>query len=349
MKRIVTVLLIICFAFALVSLSPSSSADSICFIAVNDTLLELSSTPYFSGGVTYVPYHVFTDYGIKMYFSYFSDTSSAMLYTSSRQLFFDMKSDTAYDDSGKTYQAKAVLRNGTVYLPAAFVCDFFGGMACSYVSGSGWGDLVRIKDANAFLDNKQFIQAASTLMQMRMEAYSGGQEVQPSPYVTENIPNTQPSGNAVLYLGFTGLPTEGLLSALSRCGAGACFFLTSEEILSAPDTVRRLECEGYSIGILLSDDMDEDYSTASSLIYDAAQVKVILVTSVSDPNAAEEYADRSSLAYWRYASVSPERLDSGAPESSILLNSGDYTYTSAVELFRHALGEFTILAPSEVT
>lgn len=300
-----TVILTLCACLLFCCLAGSGAADggSVCFIAVNDRLLEINSMPYFSGGVTYVPYWVFTDYDFKIYYSYFAETSIAMLYNSDSQLFFDMKNNTAFDDRDNTYDYRALMRNGSVYLPATLVCNFFGGMACSYISGGKYGDVLRIKDGSFVLTDSQFMLAADLPMQTRYEAYMAAQkpdEPAPSPSPASPEQNHIHSG-AALYLSFTGLPDTGILSALRRENAEACFFVTAEQVRSDPELVRRLDGEGFRLGVLCPTGSIDEYEETAALIFEAAHVKTLLVTALGESAAAcAQAAEENGLIFWSY-------------------------------------------------
>lgn len=296
-RKIIALALCLCLLLACFPASPALAGGGVCFIAVNEQLLELSSTPYFSGGVTYLPYWVFTGYGFSIYYSYFSDTSTAMLYNSTKQLFFDLAGGSTYDGDGKTYTASAVMRNGTVYVPANFLCSFFGGMSCTYISGGSYGDIVRLKTSGNTFTDDQFLRAASALMKSRYEAYSGSGDTD-APTVPGSVVSHE---GTVDQLSFIGLPTSKILSALKRYGMSACFFLTAEDVLDNPELVRRSVGEGHSLGVLCTGDVMSDYEETSSLIFEAAQVKTILITALgAKSEEAMLAAGDNDLVYWSY-------------------------------------------------
>ena len=98
-KRLFILLLCLCL---LTAAMPVFAASDVCFIAVNDSLLDLGSVPYVYGGVVYLPYWVFSDYDFGIYFNYFSDGSTAAVYNESKQLYFELGTEKTYDNSGKT-------------------------------------------------------------------------------------------------------------------------------------------------------------------------------------------------------------------------------------------------------
>ena len=330
-------------------LASQAGADSVCFISVNEQLLDAYTNPYFSGGVTYVPYTVFTDYSIKMYYSYLSDSSTVMLYTAERQLFFDMSKDKAYGDDDKTYDAKAIVRGGVVYLPASFVCSYFGNMSCTYIVGYGYGDIVRIKDINHSLPDDNFLMAASDLLRERYKTYTASQ-VTPTP---SRQPETSPEPGSVdgaaAYLNFRGLPGEMLLSALRSYSVSACFFLSAEDVRNAPDLVRRLDGEGHTLGVYCGEDTIHDYETTAALLYEAARIKTLLITTDADHSeTARDLADAFSLVYVNYSSVSDELIDDSDGSISLLLESSEHNYGTLSQLLRRMRERsFDIRAPRE--
>ena len=330
-------------------LSAHAGADSVCFISVNEQLLDAYTNPYFSGGVTYVPYTVFTDYSFKMYYSYLSDSSTVMLYTAERQLFFDMSNDKAYGDDDKTYDAKAIVRGGVVYLPASFVCSYFGNMSCTYIVGYGYGDIVRIKDANHSLPDENFLMAASDLLHERYKTYTASQ-VTPTPSrQPESSPEPDSVDGAAAYLNFRGLPGEMLLSALRSHDVNACFFLTEEDVRKDPDLVRQLDGEGHTLGVYCGEDIMRDYEATAALLYEAAHVKTLLITT--DPlnrDTAQDLANVFSLVYVNYSDVSDELIDDSEGFISLLLESSEHNYGSLSQLLRRMKGRsFDIRAPRE--
>lgn len=294
-------ILVLCILLCAMPPAPVAAQSDVCFIAVNDNLLELNSVPYFYGGVTYLPYWVFSDYGFELYFSYLSDVSIAILYNSDKQLFFELSSGNTYDQDNNTYQSKAVMRNGSVYFPAKLVCSFFGNMTCTFIGGNDYGDIVRLRDSRAVLTDAQFVRAASTLMQQRYEATKASSHL---PTHTESIPQESeamiPRDGLAGYLSFIGLPSDTVLSSLERFGASACFFLHADDIRSSPDTVRRLACEGHSLGVLCTDGSISEYEETAALLYETAHVRTLLVTSLGAEEATRQMAEESSLVFWSF-------------------------------------------------
>ncbi|MGN1001570.1 MAG: polysaccharide deacetylase family protein [Oscillospiraceae bacterium] len=279
--------LALCLCLLLLALPPvESAADSPSFISVNDLLpSELVGTLYSYGGALYVPYTVFTGYGLGIYYSYFSESSTAYLYTLDKQLFFSLGDGKTFDGDDYYYSASAILRNGVVYLPVSFMCSYFG-LSYSYITGSVYGNVLRIKNGTQVLTDAEFVRAARNVMQSHYDAWNAAQPpaVSPSPAPTPTrtpAPEAPDRERPDVSLNFVGLPSAGLLDTLDAYGVKGCFFLTGEELRADPDTVRRIAGEGHSLGLLCQENVREEYAAFSALLFEAAQIRTVLVTADS--------------------------------------------------------------------
>ena len=354
-KRWVAFALCLCLLAGALTLSQAEAAGGVCFISVDDDLLELTYQPYFYGGVTYLPYWIFTNYGFDIYYTYFSSASTAVLYNSDIHIFFDLVNGTTYDSNDNFFDARAVMYGGTVYLPAVFMCNCFGGLSCTYISGGDYGDVVRVKGSSAILDDDSFIRASSSLMRSRYMAYfypPTPPPPTPTPTPTPS-PSPTPRTGVTCVLSFVGLPGSSVLTSLRYYRADACFFLTPEDIESDPALVRRLSGEGYGIGVLCGNDTPADYEKASALLYVCARVRTVLVTALGDDAAAcAEAAADSGLVYWSYDAdgiSTPENtvtyaqlkgtLDEYGSDFSLFLSCGEETDGFINPLLRYLSSE----------
>ena len=167
-KRIFSLVLCICVLLSAGALYAGATTD-VCFISVNDTLLELNSMPYFKNGVTYIPYWVFSNFGIG--YTYFNEGSTAMVYQGKKVMFFNLVSGETYDINDTEYSAQAVFRGGIVYLPVQFMQDYFQSFSYTYIQGTKYGNIARLKDSSVVLSDSDFLKAASSLMRSRYNAY----------------------------------------------------------------------------------------------------------------------------------------------------------------------------------
>lgn len=278
LRRAVAIILILVLVF---SLSAAAEADNeVCFLALNETVLDLSTAPYFYGSA-FVPYTVFGSF--RIYSSYFSSSNTVSLYRSDKQLYFNLNTGQAFDGEDNYYAISTVKKNGQVYVSVPFVCSFFG-LNWSYIKGIGYGDILRITDNDSYLSDSDFIYAAANIMQPRYESYISSLT---PPSVSPAVPTTTPptpdshAGTSV-YLSFEGLPSSALLDTLERYSTHAAFYLSPEDIAANPDIVRRLYGSGHSIGIYCGADAASDYAAGSALLLDAAQVRTVMVSASGD-------------------------------------------------------------------
>ncbi|MGI5985615.1 MAG: polysaccharide deacetylase family protein [Clostridiales bacterium] len=317
--------------FIIVSISASVSADNsgICFTAVNDKLCELGFMTVYVGGTAYVPGSVFSTYAV--YLHYFEATSTAMLYNSNRQIFFDLITGNSDDSNGTYYSVSAIFKNGQVYVPVVWVCDYFG-LSCSFINGTGYGDIVRIKNGGEVLTDPQFLDAAASLMRSRYNEYFGtaaAVPVSPAPTVlpqpTEESPTDQPN----VSICFIGLPSTKILDSLDNYSVNVCFFVTAKEAEDSPDIIRRIYGSGHSIGVYCTSAPESEYSAAAEAIFTAAQIRPILVTSPeSISNKCTEYANENGFDYYKQGTLFPNNVKYASSVTSKIEASKGYVSLS---------------------
>ncbi|MBR1659033.1 MAG: hypothetical protein IJ705_01785 [Oscillospiraceae bacterium] len=216
MKR--TAALLLCAALLLALVPAGSAADAeddrLGFVAINDIMPpELVDCQMFYGGVYYVPYYVFTDYGLGLSYSYFASAATAYFSTTEKQLFFDLNSGATYDGNDTHYAVSAISRGGTVYVPVGLVCRIFGGMTYSIIAGNEYGNILRLKTDAVVLSDAEFLRAARSLMRSYYQSYQSGEGGGPVPDATPE-PISHEGDRALL--GFVGLPGDELLKTLAR-------------------------------------------------------------------------------------------------------------------------------------
>lgn len=256
------------------------AASDVCFISLNDKLLELSSQALTIDSTVYVPGNIL-DY-FKIYYSYHAEAAIATLYTSNKQVYFDLNSGNTYNSKEEYYSGSAVMSGGRVYVPLALVCTLFD-LSWSYINGEGYGDVCRIKDGSEWLTDAQFFDAASTsAMKSRYEAYhNGGSSGGDDPGGPGTTPTPDGSEGALVYLSFQGLPSDKLLDLLHKREVATCFFLTADDVNADPDRVRRIVGEGHSLGVLCISDPASEYEQTSALMFEACNVATVLIASSS--------------------------------------------------------------------
>ena len=182
MRRRGRILPLLLTAALFLGLTVPTSAASLYFTAINDSIPPLTSDtmPFWSGGTIYVPYTVFdakqngVNVSLGLYANYNQNAGTVTLFNLRQVLVFDFNSRNCRDDmTGTVYAYRAIMRSGRPYLPLNMVCSFFG-MEYSYnqLPSISQGYLVRIKSADAVLDDALFIERARDLLQNRLREYT---------------------------------------------------------------------------------------------------------------------------------------------------------------------------------
>lgn len=290
-KRIFILILCVILLTSLLSLS-SSASGGVNFVAVNDILpRELVNCYTVYGGTLYVPCWIFNAYSLGIYYSYIETNNTAHLYQGNSQLFFEVDTGLTYDGNDNFYSLPGIIRNGTIYVPLSYVSAFFGTFYFSQVS-TPYGSLLRLKDSRVVLSDSEFVQAADPQLRQYYKDFKPAETPSPTPSTVPDHEGTE------LMLSFVGLPGEAYFELLSNYGVKACFFLSAEDVLASPDTVRRIDSCGHSIGVLCGENPKADYERCSRLIFEAARVRSILVNAPEEyAEACEAFAEENGLAY----------------------------------------------------
>lgn len=249
MKKAACVLLAALFVLG-VMLTPSASAveiggQTVIFTIVNSTLAPLRSDtmPFFSSGLLYVPYTVFTDYFGIVSISNTRD-NLFLLSDENNTLFFNTSGGGCYDRAGKTYNYSIVYRGGLLFVPVTFVSSAFG-LVSTYSAPSS---VVRIRNGSSSYTDAFVIAALSANMAIALKALEASAPVQ-TPDEPEE-PQFVPFDLYLLFTDIGGEGTEDVLGTLSRFGLHAAFFATEREILENEALIRRIYVEGHTIGLI---------------------------------------------------------------------------------------------------
>lgn len=265
-KRRILALLVTLMLFA--GMTIPASAANLYFTAINDSVSPLTSStmPVWSGGTLYVPYTVFDanlngiGVSLGMYTTYSRETGTVTLFNLRQMLVFDLNDGTCRDEmTGTVYASRAIMRNGRPYLALGLVCTFFE-LEYSYVQlpNIPQSYLVRIKSAEAVMDDAGFVEAARNLFNNRLREYtqSLGSAETTNPETPPTVPSRPDGGEstgAAVYLAFrceSAAGLSGILDALDREGQYAAFFLPAGLLEEEGDLVRRILGRGHSLGIL---------------------------------------------------------------------------------------------------
>ena len=289
-----------------------AAAANLYFTGINDSVAPLtsSSMPYWSGGTLYVPYTVFdanqngVGVSLGLYTSYNHRSHIVTIFNLKQMLVFDLERGTCRDDmTGAAYDARAVMRYGKPYVPLYVVCSVFG-LEYSYnqLSYISQGYLVRIKSADAVLDDGLFIDRARELINNRLRDYTQSlspAETTPTIPVSPSEPPEVDGGNVATYLAFRCESADGLsaiLNTLDGTGQYALFFLAPQVIEEEGGLVRRITGTGHSVGILAWEGEKEALSRGRLALEELAHTRTTLAYV---PDGARAGLEEQGWVCWK--------------------------------------------------
>ena len=289
-----------------------AAAANLYFTGINDSVAPLtsSSMPYWSGGTLYVPYTVFdanqngVGVSLGLYTSYNHRSHIVTIFNLKQMLVFDLERGTCRDDmTGAAYDARAVMRYGKPYVPLYVVCSVFG-LEYSYnqLSYISQGYLVRIKSADAVLDDGLFIDRARELINNRLRDYTQSlspAETTPTIPVSPSEPPEVDGGNVATYLAFRCESADGLsaiLNTLDGTGQYALFFLAPQVIEEEGGLVRRILGTGHSVGILAWEGEKEALSRGRLAMEELAHTRTTLAYV---PDGARAGLEEQGWVCWK--------------------------------------------------
>ena len=289
-----------------------AAAANLYFTGINDSVAPLtsSSMPYWSGGTLYVPYTVFdanqngVGVSLGLYTSYNHRSHIVTIFNLKQMLVFDLERGTCRDDmTGAAYDARAVMRYGKPYVPLYVVCSVFG-LEYSYnqLSYISQGYLVRIKSADAVLDDGLFIDRARELINNRLRYYTQSlspAETTPTVPVSPSGPPEVDGSNVATYLAFRCESADGLsaiLNTLDGTGQYALFFLAPQVIEEEGGLVRRILGTGHSVGILAWEGEKEALSRGRLALEELAHTRTTLAYV---PDGARAGLEEQGWVCWK--------------------------------------------------
>lgn len=320
MKRRIIAALCAIALLATLLCTPGAATQNVCFTAVNDSLLELQSgaMPAWINGLLYVPGTVFdrsvTKVDLGMQYTYSRNSNTVTLYNLRQMLVFDLAKGNSYDQiSGKVMSARAVNRNGRIYLPVVAVCDFFD--LDHHYTQTRSGYLLRIRNDAAWLSNETFQDAASTEMANQLQRYLDSLKpvdppapptspAPPTPPVESPDDVTQPENPRVqVCIGVRCTTGEGLrtiLDAMDRAGWRGAFFFEPDIIAEQDDLVRRVVGSGHAVGLLTQ---SEDAVTGRQQLQQGNRLLALTArtaaTAVFAPEEQRQELEKDNWVCWR--------------------------------------------------
>lgn len=360
MKKRTVSLVLALIIITSIPIQASADTSGVCFTAIGDSLLDLSSMACFSGGNVYVPAKVFSNYGV--YLNYFESTATAYMYNDSKKVFFELNSGNTTNDSGTTYSVSAIIYNSQVYVPVGWTSAYFG-LSYSYINGTGNGDIVRLKNGAEVLTDSKFLNAASNTMKYYYNEYFGPPEpVNPSPSPSPTLtpettepPDDDNKQNTYVFLAFTGTPTANILDILDRYGYSASFFVSADDAGESDDLLRRIYGSGHNIGVYCTSDFEGEFDICADKIFNAVQVRPTLISSPAElSEKSGEFGNAHGLAdYSPHITISAadksaadaiSRLDDSAGYIRLSIELAENSPNILVSLFKHLSSKhYTVL------
>ncbi len=335
------------------------AAGSPNFLAVNDTLLPLweQYIPITVSGQYYVPYTALdssvTGVSLGIFPIYNSISNTLTIYDRDQVLTFDLSRGTCTDRNGNSVSARAVTRNGRIYVPARAVCESF---RLSYSSRvTVYGRLVRIRSGGATLDDDNFTGLAQMQMPDRLRDWRASQAAEQAPTAapTPTSPPTSPPtlppaavtaapedpetvdrSHVRVCLAFRADETEGLdevLETLAREQVGALFFFPAQDLADWDDALRRTLCAGHAVGLLVEGDTPEQAAQQAergrSLAAQIAHVDVCTVLAPGPEGAAarQELARRGFLCWETDVDARPDERSAARQSYAVRARMERYT------------------------
>ncbi len=294
--------LLLCISLALCAVPAAQATETVYFTAVNETVLKLfdATMPFWHNGRLYISSDMFADKELGITYYHNVVTRTATLYDAGGALQFDLEKGTSVDGNGYPMSIVAIVRGGRVFFPVESVADYFGLTFTQNAVKRGY--VVRLRSADSVLNDRLFLDAATSLLEYRYEEYKKSQSVV-APPVTPVTPPDNPKppeppvkDERTIYLGFYAADNSGgLLDVLNRTKVPATFFFTKEQLVSDPAFVRRLVVSGYGIGLAADcaqeSDAAEQLRSANALLWRLTGTKTRLCVL---ENAAS--TDRESAA-----------------------------------------------------
>lgn len=345
-QRFLMILLVTLILCALIF--PANGAGTVYFMAVNENIHEMTpeNIPVVSNSTLYVPYTMFspqiTGINLGVRAQYNATRSTLTVTDGERSVTFDTRRNTAYDETGTTVSAKALVRNSMAYVPIHWLCDYFPTVRYT-LSQTRYGQLVRVTNDDVILTDAQFLDAAMDLLYSNLVRYRKAlaeQSPSPSPTVTSTPEPTptvtpdpppatsptppptttpEPVPAPIVYLAFrAGDRTAEAANALENAGQYGLFLFAADELAARDDLIRRLIGRGHQVGLALT---GSDPDACLTQLAEGRQLMSDIVRSpVFIVSADELDAEHRHLLREAGCALWSATLEAGGTTAAALLN-----------------------------
>ncbi len=305
-----SVLAALCAVLALWAAVPASGSYSeVYLMALNERVLATTAQnmPTVVGGVLYVPYTMLSrlDSGINLGVNamYSATRRTVLVSDGPRGVVFDTQANTAQDLSGNPLAVRAMVRNSMVFLPIDWLCQYFGSISCSRIR-TDYGLLVRVTNSAAILGDRDFVDAADSLLADSLRTYLstvGTEGGGPTPSA-EVQPSAPPNG-AELFLAFRwGDESQECARALESREQRGLFLFTPEELREQGSLVRRLVGAGHTVGLALTGESGAECLAQAQegrrLLAAAARYNALVVSAGALDEAGREALAQAGYVVW---------------------------------------------------
>ena len=332
MKKVLALLLV---GLLLVSMLSVQAANPLIFTALEDVIQPNptpDTVPVKIGNIIYVLPQTFTRlYDIKTIYK--DSNNQLIIFNSDIHIVFDIRNNMTFDESGKVYGATAKKIGGTVYLPAALVCQKFG-LNYSFISSSSLGSVVRINSDSPSYSNEAFLEKNVEYMKSIYLQYNRnyGQEGPvvppaidpPEEPEEEETPVGQVSTKTSLLFQVTdGEGTRQILNVLNTYNTKAAFFV-DETWAQDGVLLREILVAGHSIGLTLG----SDYVNQATQINEKLKGQTLLKSQIAImANNTVTTTQRSELEAQGYRLWRPTYKVQGNTASRMLTNTKNHLST----------------------
>jgi len=306
--KLMAVLLCVVLLFGL--MGTASGSSTVYFMAVNDTVVEMTAEnmPIVVNGILYVPYimlspqHTGINLGVT---AQYSTTRRTILVSGGRKgVIFNPQSNTCTDLNGTPLSIRAVVRNSMIYIPLAWICNYFGGI--SYTTNrTAHGMLVRVTNGRAILSDAEFVDAAANMLQENYRQYLESINTSgPGPSGEDPTPSARPNSGPLVYLAFRGGDqVERVAQLLENHVQRGLFLLTAEEMAEQDHLVRRLVGSGHLVGLALTgstlEECTAELERGRSLLADIARSALTVICAPNAGTGVQKELAAMGFALWR--------------------------------------------------
>lgn len=280
---------------SVVSMDGRALLSGVYFSAADEQLLDLNkeTMPFYYGDVLYISSKFFegTDLDVR----YVRNTSMglAVLYTTEKDLRFDLVNRKIVDKMGRPYSGSAIEKGGNVFFPIDLVCQYFG-LSWS-IAATDTVPLIRVRSSGSLLSNHAFIDVASSQMASRYAAFEK-QESSTKP----DIPSIQAAEGQKVYLILRSRSPEATREAVELLGGNRVTFLLTCEQMADGDLLRLLVGKGHGTALLAQGEtaeaVEEEIAAARELMRGATYGLLQLVWYEGEADVASVLEEQGCVA-----------------------------------------------------